>query len=45
MSLINELKRRKVFKVVGSYAVVAWVLIEIAVTVEEPLGLPSYNFV
>jgi len=43
LSLINELKRRKVFKVVGSYAVVAWVLIEIAVTVEEPLGLPGWT--
>lgn len=40
--LVEELKRRKVFKVMASYAVVAWLLIQIAVSVEEPLGLPAW---
>jgi TolB-like protein/Flp pilus assembly protein TadD len=43
LSLVNELKRRNVFKVVGSYAVVAWLLIEIVVTIEDPLGLPDWS--
>jgi|GEM_PF-5562747 len=30
MSLLNELKRRNVFRIAGIYAVVAWVLIQVA---------------
>ncbi len=37
-----ELKRRKVFKVVGSYAVIAWLIIQVIVSVKNPLGLPSW---
>ena len=40
--LFGELKRRKVFQVAAVYAVVAWLLIEIAATVEEPLSLPGW---
>jgi len=42
MSLIREIKRRKVFQVAAVYAVVAWLLIEITTTVEEPLNLPVW---
>ena len=38
MSLISEIKRRKVFHVAVVYAVVALALVEIVATVEEPLG-------
>ena len=41
MPLWAELKRRRVFRVSGAYAVVAWLLMQIAVSVEEPLGLPA----
>ena len=37
-SLLQELKRRKVFRVAAVYAVVAWVLIEVTSTV-----LPTFN--
>lgn len=42
MSLLQEIKRRKVFQVAAMYAVVAWLLIEIITTVEEPLNLPAW---
>jgi TolB-like protein/Tfp pilus assembly protein PilF len=42
-SLFEELKRRRVFKVLASYAVVAWLLIQIVVTVADPLGLPAWS--
>ena len=41
--LVEELKRRHVFKVMASYAVVAWLLIQVIVAVEEPLGLPNWS--
>jgi TolB-like protein len=41
-SLLHEIKRRKVFQVAVVYAVVAWVLIQIAATVEAPLQLPQW---
>jgi len=41
-SFLGEIKRRKVFQVAAVYAVVAWLLIQIAATVEEPLGLPVW---
>jgi TolB-like protein/lipoprotein NlpI len=43
IDLIRELKRRKVFKVIGSYAVIAWLIIQIIVSVESPLGLPGWS--
>ncbi len=42
MSFFAELKRRKIFQVAAVYAVVAWLLIQIVATVEEPLNLPQW---
>ena len=42
MSFLGEIKRRKVFQVAAVYAVVAWLLVQIVATVEEPLGLPAW---
>ncbi|MEZ5489695.1 MAG: hypothetical protein R3F50_05175 [Gammaproteobacteria bacterium] len=41
--LFEELKRRKVFKVGAVYAVVAWVLIQVADTVLPALQMPSWT--
>ena len=41
-SLFSELKRRNVFRVAGAYAVVGWILAQIATTLEESLGLPVW---
>lgn len=43
IKFVRELRRRKVFRVVGSYAVIAWLLIQIIVSVEAPLGLPDWS--
>jgi serine/threonine-protein kinase len=42
MSFLAEIKRRKIFQVAAVYAVVAWLLIQIVATVEEPLSLPGW---
>ncbi len=42
MSFLGEIKRRKVFQVAAVYAVVAWLLIQIVATVEDPLSLPDW---
>ena len=42
MSLIDELKRRKVFKVGVAYLVVGWLLIQVASTVAPQLNLPEW---
>ena len=42
MNLLNELKRRNVFKVAGVYAVVAWLLMQLASTLESSLNLPIW---
>src|SRR5512144_29952 len=42
MSLIDELKRRKVFKVAVAYLVVGWLLIQVASTVAPQLNLPEW---
>jgi TolB-like protein/Flp pilus assembly protein TadD len=42
MSFLGEVKRRKIFQVAAVYAVVAWLLIQIVATIEEPLNLPSW---
>jgi Tol biopolymer transport system component len=41
--LFEELKRRKVFKVAAVYAVVAWLLIQVAATVTPALQLPQWT--
>ncbi|MGD2166903.1 MAG: hypothetical protein PVF63_02280, partial [Gammaproteobacteria bacterium] len=43
MSILTELKRRGVSRAIASYAVIAWLLIQIIVSVEEPLGLPGWS--
>jgi len=40
--LVAELKRRHVFRVGIAYAIVAWVLVQIVVSVKEPLRLPDW---
>ena len=42
MSLLGEIKRRKVFQVAAVYAVVAWLIIQIIDVVGEPLNLPGW---
>jgi hypothetical protein len=42
MSLITELKRRKVIQVAAVYMVIAWLLVQVVATVEQPLNLPSW---
>jgi TolB-like protein/Tfp pilus assembly protein PilF len=42
MSLASELQRRNVLKVGAAYAVVAWLLIQVAATVAPQLGLPEW---
>jgi tetratricopeptide (TPR) repeat protein len=41
-SLVSELKRRRVFRVAAVYAVVAWLVIQIAETTFPYLGLPAW---
>lgn len=40
--MIAELKRRKVFKVAAAYAVVGWLVIEVAATIAPQLQLPEW---
>jgi hypothetical protein len=42
MSILGELKRRKVVQVAAVYAVVAWLLVQIVTAIEEPLALPGW---
>jgi len=42
MNLLNELKRRNVFRIAGIYAVVGWILMQVAGTLEESLNLPRW---
>jgi len=42
MSFWEEIKRRKVGRVAVAYSVIAWLLVEIVVTVEAPLNLPGW---
>jgi len=43
MSLISELKRRNVFRVAAAYAVVGWLLIEVASVIFPALHLPDWT--
>lgn len=40
---VAELRRRKVFRVAAAYLVVAWLLVQVAGTTFEPLGLPPWS--
>ena len=42
MSFFEELKRRKVFRVTSTYAVVAWVIMQIGEVVFPALRLPEW---
>jgi len=42
MSLFKELKRRNVFRVAGIYAVVGWILMQVASSLEASLKLPEW---
>ena len=42
MSVFEELKRRKVFRVTSTYAVVAWVIMQIGEVVFPALRLPDW---
>ncbi len=42
MAFFNELKRRNVFKVAVTYAVIAWLLIQVIDTVFPRLGVPEW---
>jgi hypothetical protein len=43
MSLVAELKRRNVFRVGVAYAIVAWLLIEVASVIFSGLHLPDWT--
>ena len=43
MSLIAELKRRNVFRVGVAYAIVAWLLLEVASVIFPGLHLPDWT--
>ena len=42
-SLFEELKRRKVFRVAAAYAIVAWILVEVAATVLPIFEAPDWT--
>lgn len=41
-NLIQELRRRNIFRVAGVYAVVGWILIQLGIAFETSLNLPSW---
>jgi len=43
MSLIAELKRRKVFRIAAAYLVAGWVVIQVAATVAPQFGMPDWT--
>ena len=42
MSFFDELKRRKVFRVAATYAVVAWILMQIGEVTFPALNIPDW---
>ena len=42
MPFLNEVRRRKIVQVAAVYAITAWLLVQIIVTIEGPLGLPGW---
>src|SRR4029079_19310730 len=43
-SWLSEARRRGVVRVATSYALIAWLLIQIGAQIPEPLGAPSWVF-
>lgn len=41
-SLLSELRRRNMFRVAGMYAIVGWILMQVAVALEGAIGLPVW---
>jgi adenylate cyclase len=41
MLVIDELKRRKVFRVGAAYLIMSWVIIQVVGAVSAPLNLPE----
>jgi TolB-like protein/Tfp pilus assembly protein PilF len=41
LSLFNELKRRNVFRVAAGYAVLSWLLLQVADVLKDTIGLPD----
>jgi TolB-like protein len=44
LSLFNELKRRNVFRVVGAYLVMSWLLLQVADVVLDAFNVPDWTF-
>jgi len=42
-SLLQELKRRNVFRVGVAYVIVSWLIVQVIETISEPLGLPDWT--
>ena len=42
MSLLGEIRRRKVFQVAAVYAVMAWLIIQVVDVINDPLKLPGW---
>jgi TolB-like protein len=38
----HELRRRNIFRVAGVYGVIAWLLVQVAATLESAVGLPAW---
>ena len=43
MSVLGELKRRKIIQVIAVYAVVAWLVVQVITSIEHPLNLPAWT--
>ncbi len=43
MSLVTELRRRRVFRVAGLYLLAAWVVLQVADVMLPPLGFPAWS--
>ncbi len=44
MSLLNELKRRHVFRVAITYIIIAWLILQVADVVLDKIGVPDWTF-
>jgi serine/threonine-protein kinase len=44
LSLVNELKRRHVFRVAITYIVVAWLILQVADVLLDKIGVPDWTF-
>lgn len=41
--ILQELRRRSVFKVAAAYVIVAWLLVQVIVSIKDPLHLPAWT--